>query len=88
LHLLFTDATFLFFSTGGNFAIVKNKEGKYIGRIDINLNQLLDNIDTHAFRQVDFAKLFIWFLTDIQDMSECLMSDIIRCFKDSNAFSN
>ncbi|OGN98134.1 MAG: hypothetical protein A2Y89_07130 [Chloroflexi bacterium RBG_13_51_18] len=51
---------------------------------NISLNQILDNTDTVNYRQLDFAKLFIWFLTDIQDMSECFMSDIIRCFKDTN----
>ncbi len=47
-----------------------------------NINQLLDKIDTLAFRQVDYAKFFIWFLTDIQDKDDCLMSDIAWCFRD------
>jgi len=49
-----------------------------------NLNQLLDKIDTLAFRQVDYAKFFIWFLTDIQGNNDCLMSDIVECFKEAS----
>ncbi len=49
---------------------------------NVNLNQLLNQIDTIAFKQVDYAKLFIWFLTDIQGKPDCLMSDIVRCFRD------
>lgn len=49
---------------------------------DITLNQILDNTDTTNFKQVDYAKLFLWFLTDIQGEEDCLMSDIVRCFRD------
>jgi len=49
---------------------------------NITLNQILDNTDTTNFKQVDYAKLFIWFSTDIQGKEDCLMSDIIRCFRD------
>ncbi|HEY54805.1 MAG TPA: hypothetical protein G4N91_00790 [Dehalococcoidia bacterium] len=49
---------------------------------NITLNQILDNTDTANFRQVDYAKLFIWFLTDIQGKEDCLMSDIVQCFRD------
>lgn len=52
--------------------------------IKIELNQILDNTDTTNFRQVDYAKLCIWLLTDIQGKEDCLMSDIVRCFKDAN----
>ncbi len=51
---------------------------------NITLNQILDNTDTTKFKQVDFAKLFIWFLTDIQGNDGCLIFDIIRCFKDAS----
>ncbi len=50
----------------------------------ITLNQILDNTDTTKFKQLDFAKLFIWFLTDIQEIRECFMLDIMLCFKDTN----
>lgn len=50
----------------------------------IELNQILDNTDTASYRQVDYAKLFIWFLTDIQGNDDCLMSDIVRCFRDAS----
>ena len=51
----------------------------------IELNKILDNIDTTNFKQVDYAKLFIWFLTDIQgNNDDCLMSDIVRCFRDTS----
>jgi hypothetical protein len=49
---------------------------------NITLNQILDSTDTTKFKQVDFAKLFIWFLTDIQGREDCLMSDIVQCFRD------
>ena len=51
---------------------------------NVNLNQLLNQIATTAFKQVDYAKLFIWFLTDIQGNDDCLMSDIVRCFRDAS----
>ena len=51
---------------------------------NITLNQILDNTDTTNFRQVDYAKLFIWFLTDIQGNDDCLMSDIVLCFRDTS----
>jgi len=47
-----------------------------------NLNQLLNQIDTSAFKQVDYAKFFIWYLTDIKGKDDCLMTDIVRCFRD------
>ncbi len=50
--------------------------------INITLNQILDNTDTTHFKQVDYTKLFIWFLTDIQGKEDCLMSDIVQCFID------
>ena len=50
----------------------------------LNLSQLLNKIDTTNFRQVDYAKLVIWFLTDIQGNDDCLMSDIVRCFRDAS----
>lgn len=49
-----------------------------------DLNQLLNQIDTTAFKQVDYAKFFIWYLTDIQGKSDCLMPDIIGCCKDAS----
>jgi hypothetical protein len=49
-----------------------------------NLNQLLNQIDTSAFKQVDYAKFFIWFLTDVQGNKDCLMSDIVDCFKETS----
>ena len=49
-----------------------------------NLNQLLNKIETTSFRQLDYAKFFIWFLTDIQDNDDCLMSDIVECFKETS----
>ncbi len=49
-----------------------------------NINQLLSQIDTSAFKQLDYAKFFIWFLTDIQDSTDCLMSGIVRCFRDAS----
>lgn len=49
-----------------------------------NLNQLLNEIDTTAFKQTDYAKFFIWFLTDIQGNSDCLMQDIIQCFRETS----
>lgn len=49
-----------------------------------NFNQLLNKIDTSSFRQLDYAKFFIWFLTDIQGNDDCLMSDIVRCFRDAS----
>ena len=51
---------------------------------NVNLNQLLNQIDTTAFKQVDYAKLFIWFSTDIQGNDDCLMSDIVLCFRDTS----
>ncbi len=51
---------------------------------NITLNGILDNTDTAKFRQLDYAKLFIWFLTDIQGKSDCLMSDIILCFREAS----
>ncbi len=50
----------------------------------VNLNQLLGKIDTTAFKQLDYAKFFIWFLTDIQGNDDCLMTDIVRCFRDAS----
>jgi hypothetical protein len=50
----------------------------------IELNQIVDNTDTTNFRQVDYAKLFIWFLTDIKGNDDCQMPDIVRCFRDTN----
>lgn len=49
-----------------------------------NLNQLLDKIDTSTFKQADYAKFFIWYLTDIQGKDDCLMTDIVRCFRDAS----
>jgi len=49
-----------------------------------DLNHLLSQIDTFAFKQSDYAKFFIWFLTDIQGNDDCLMSDIVRCFRDAS----
>ena len=46
--------------------------------------QLLDKIDTSTFNQVNYAKFFIWFLTDVQGKSDCLMSDIVECFKEAS----
>lgn len=46
-----------------------------------DLNHLLEQIDTNNFRQVDYAKLFIWYLTDIQGNNDCLMSDIVEYYK-------
>jgi len=51
---------------------------------NITINQLLDSTDISKFRQIDFATLFIWFLTDLHENKDCLMSDIIRCFRDSS----
>ena len=51
---------------------------------NITLNKILDNTDTSTFKQVDYAKLFIWFLTDIQGKEDCLMSDIVQCFRDAS----
>ncbi len=51
---------------------------------NITLNQILDNTDTTNFKQVDYAKLFIWFLTDNQDKKDCLMADIVDCFKEAS----
>jgi len=51
---------------------------------NITLNQILDNTGTANFKQVDYAKLFIWFLTDIQGKEDCLMSDIAQCFRDTS----
>ncbi|MFC1940886.1 Swt1 family HEPN domain-containing protein [Chloroflexota bacterium] len=50
----------------------------------IKLIQILDNADATNFRQVDYAKLFIWFLTDVQGKEDCLMPDIVRCFRDAS----
>jgi len=50
----------------------------------IELNQILDNIDTTNFKQVDYARLFIWFLTDTQGNDDCLMSDIVLYFRDAS----
>ena len=58
-----------------------------MNRHNQNLNQLLDKIDTLAFRQVDYAKFFIWFLTDIQGNKDCLMVDIVDCFKEASLSS-
>jgi hypothetical protein len=55
-----------------------------MGTNNPSLNQLLNQIDTSTFKQVDYAKLFIWILTDIQGKEDCLMSAIIRCFRDAN----
>jgi len=49
---------------------------------NITLNQILDNADTTNFRQIDYAKLFIWYLTDTQGNDDCLMTSIVRCFRD------
>ncbi len=51
---------------------------------NITLNQFLNNIETTNFKEVDYAKVFIWFLTDIQGKEDCLISDIVQCFKDTN----
>jgi len=48
------------------------------------LNQILDDADIATYSQVDYAKLFIWFLTDVQGNDDCLMSDIVRCFRDTS----
>ena len=48
----------------------------------LSLNQLLNKIDTSKFNQLDYAKFFIWYLTDIEGKDDCLMSDIVRCFRD------
>jgi hypothetical protein len=50
----------------------------------LGLNQLLNETGTIRFSQVDYAKLFIWFLTDIQGKDDCLMSDIVACFKEAS----
>ena len=50
----------------------------------IELNKILDNVDTSNFRQADYAKLFIWFLTDLEGSNDCLMSDIVLCFRDAS----
>ncbi len=55
-----------------------------MSRINFDLNQLLNQIDTTHFKQVDYAKLFIWFHTDIHDNDDCLISDIVRYFRDTN----
>jgi hypothetical protein len=49
-----------------------------------NLNKLLEKIDTFAFRQIDYAKFFIWLLTDAQGNKDCLMADIVDCFKEAS----
>ncbi len=49
-----------------------------------NLNQLLNKIDISTFKQVDYAKFFIWFLTDIRGSEDCLMSDIVLCFREAS----
>lgn len=51
---------------------------------NIALNQILNNTDTTSYKQVDYTKLFIWFLTDIQGNDDCLMSDIVLCFRDAS----
>jgi len=47
----------------------------------IELNQILDNTDTANYRQIDYARLFIWYLTDIQGNNDCLMPDIVKSFR-------
>ncbi|MBA7683016.1 hypothetical protein ES703_91372 [subsurface metagenome] len=49
---------------------------------NLSLNQLLNKIDTSTFKQVDYTKFFIWYLTDIEGKDDCLMADIVRCFRD------
>ena len=49
---------------------------------NISLSQLLNEIDASTFKQVDYAKFFIWYLTDIEGKDDCLMTDIVRCFRD------
>ncbi len=51
---------------------------------NLTLNDLLNKMDTSAFKQVDYAKLFIWYLTDIQSRDDCLMTDIVKCFRDTS----
>lgn len=51
---------------------------------DITLEQILDNTDTTKFKQLDFAKLFIWFLTDLQSSNDCSMYSIVKCFNEAN----
>jgi len=51
---------------------------------NITLNQILDNTDIASFKQVDYAKLFIWFLTDVKGSEDCLMANIVRCFRDAS----
>lgn len=48
---------------------------------DLSLSQLLNEIDSSTFRQVDYAKFFIWILTDLQGNDDCLMTDIVHCFR-------
>lgn len=52
--------------------------------MSITLNALLDNIDTTSFTQVEYAKLFIWYLTNIKGKKDCLMTDIVQCFIDAS----
>lgn len=45
-------------------------------------SNILDKINTSNYRELDYAKLFIWFLIDVLGNNDCLMSDIVQCFKD------
>jgi hypothetical protein len=45
------------------------------------LSHLLTQIDVFTFREIDFAKFFIWFLTEWHGKEDCLMAEIIECFK-------
>ena len=48
------------------------------------INNILDNTDTSKFRELDYAKLFIWFLTEVQGNDDCSMYSIVHCFRDTN----
>ena len=48
------------------------------------LNKILDSTDTSNFIQLDYAKFFIWFLTDVRGKNDCLMADIVQCFRDAS----
>ncbi|MFC2019380.1 Swt1 family HEPN domain-containing protein [Chloroflexota bacterium] len=45
------------------------------------INRLLDQIDTTRFGQLDYAHFFIWYLTAYKGNEDCLIKEIIKCFK-------